>query len=234
MSASRDEEIADLLAFDATPPPLGSALETELSNLAPVATRRPHRQLAIVLVATGLVITTLLVVLGVRADLRQLPTGWMPGVALAWTAGIVAAGWFALIPRRGSMMPRWRLALAAVVATSSTFILLGLLVHPSGPSSIHYGWERFGHGHPCLKLGLATALVPVLVGAWFARGIAPVRSRWIAAALGALGGSAGGLLLHLYCRIADGPHIGLIHGGVVICAVLIASVLLPRITSTRP
>ncbi len=233
MSAPSEDEIAHMLAVDAMAPPLGPALEAELADLASVTTRRPRRQLAIVLGVAGIVITALLVVLGIRADLPELPAGWIPGVAVAWATGIVAAGWFALIPRRGSMMPRWRPALAVVVGTSSAFVLLGILVHPAGPSSIHYGWESFGRGHPCLELGLATAIFPVLVGAWFVRGIAPVRSRWIAAAVGASGGCAGGLLLHLYCRIADGPHIGLIHGGVVVCAAVIAGLLLPRITVIR-
>ncbi len=233
MSAPSDDEVARLLAFDAVAPPLSPALEAELTDLAPVSPRRPHRQLALVLAVTGLVVIGLLVILGTRADLQQLPTGWIPGVAVCWTAGIIATGWFALVPRRGSMMPRWRLALLVVVVTSSAFVLLGLLVHPAGPSSMHYGWERFGRGHPCLELGLATALVPVLAGAWFIRGIAPVRSRWIAATVGAIGGCAGGLLLHFYCRIADGPHIGLIHGGVVVCAAVIASLVLPRITVIR-
>ncbi len=228
-----DDEVVRLLTFDEVAPPLGPALEAQLADLAPVLPRRPHRQLALVLAVTALVVIGLLVLLKTRADLHQLPTGWIPGVAGLWAIGILATGWFALVPRRGSMMPRWRLAFVGVVVTSSAFVLLGLLVHPAGPSSMHLGWERFGHGHACLELGLATSIVPVLAGAWFLRGIAPVQARWIAAAVGALGGCAGGLLLHLYCRIADGPHIGLFHGGVVGCAAVIAGLVLPRLTMTR-
>ena len=84
--------------------------------------------------------------------------------------------------------------------------MLGLALHPSGPSSQAYGADRFVHGHTCLELGLATALVPVVIGAIFLRGALPVGSRWIAAALGAGGGCLGGLVLHLHCHIADGLH----------------------------
>ena len=120
-----------------------------------------------------------------------------------------------------------------VAVTSCAYVLLGLLLHPSGPSSAIYGRERFAAGHPCLELGLATAIVPVILGTWFLRGTAPVRTRWIAALLGAAGGCVGGLLLHFYCRIADGLHIGLIHGGVVGVAALIAAIIVPRAIVVR-
>jgi hypothetical protein len=75
--------------------------------------------------------------------------------------------------------------------------------------------------------------VPVVVGALFLRGALPVSSRWIAAALGAGGGCLGGLVLHLHCHIADGLHVGVIHGGVVIIAALLSAALAPRATD-RP
>ena len=130
-------------------------------------------------------------------------------------------------------MPRWRWAAASAIVTSIGFIALGLLVHPSGPSSVHYDWARFAHGHTCLEIGLATAVVPVIVGALCLRGALPVGSRWIAAALGAGGGCLGGLVLHLHCHVADGLHIGLVHGGVVVVAAMLAAALAPRATD-RP
>ena len=97
-------------------------------------------------------------------------------------------------------------------------------------ASLYYGLERFGKGHWCLELGLATALVPVVIGSLALRRALPVGSRWIAAALGAGGGCLGGLVLHLHCRIADPMHIGLIHGGVVLVAALLSAALVPRAT----
>jgi hypothetical protein len=117
--------------------------------------------------------------------------------------------------------------------TSVGFVALGLLVHPSGERSVHYGTEHFARGHTCLEIGLATALVPVVVGALFLRGALPVGSRWIAAALGAGGGCLGGLVLHLHCHVTDGLHVGLIHGGVVVLAALLSAALAPRATDRR-
>lgn len=219
--------------FEVVPPPLGAALDAELATLKPVATRRPRRQVAIFLGVAVVVFAAAISVLGTRADLHQLPAGWMPVVAILWIAGMAAAVWVSLVPRSGSVMPRWRLAALLTLATSGTYVVLGLVLHPSGPSSLHYGWERFVRGHGCLELGLATALVPVIVGRWFLRGVAPVRTRWVAAAVGAAGGCVGGLLLHFYCKIADGPHIGLIHGGVVGAAAIIAALVVPRTTWSR-
>jgi hypothetical protein len=75
--------------------------------------------------------------------------------------------------------------------------------------------------------------VPVVGGALLLRGALPVGSRWIAAALGAGGGSLGGLVLHLHCRVTDGLHVGLIHGGVVAVSALLAAALVPRATELR-
>jgi hypothetical protein len=124
-------------------------------------------------------------------------------------------------------------AAISVAITSVSFVMFGLAVHPSGPSSTHHGVAYLYHGHGCLELGLATALVPVVIGAIFLRGALPVGSRWIAAALGAGGGCLGGLVLHLHCDIADGLHVGLLHGGVVIVAALLSAAIVPRASDVR-
>ena len=113
---------------------------------------------------------------------------------------------------------------------AAAFMILGLLVHPRGPSSVELGWGKFHHGHGCMELGLLTALVPVALGALVLRGALPVGARWAAAGLGAAGGSLGGLVLHLHCPIADALHLGLVHGGVVLVAALISAAIVPRAT----
>ncbi|HEY5926269.1 MAG TPA: NrsF family protein [Kofleriaceae bacterium] len=215
------------------PPPLSAALEAELGALAPVAPRRPWRQLAIVAIASLVYGAGLLVALDMRRDMHELPNSWVVATAIAWLLGFAVPCYLALVPRSGAVMPRWRWAAASAIVTSLAFIMLGLVVHPSGPSSTHYGWHDFARGHTCLEIGLATALLPVIVGAVFLRGALPVGSRWIAAALGAGGGCLGGLVLHMHCHIADGLHVGLIHGGVVVVAALLAAALVPR-TTDRP
>lgn len=214
------------------PPPMSPALEAELGALAPVRTRRPLRDLAI-LVAVSLVYASgLVLVIALRDDMAELPVGWLVIAGLAWLLGFLVPCSLALVPRRGAVVPRWRPAAIAVVVASVGFVLLGLAIHPMGPSSVSYGWEHFGRGHTCLEIGLATALVPVVIGALFLRGALPVGSRWIAAALGAGGGGLGGLVLHLHCHVADGLHVGLVHGGVVIVAALLSAAIVPR-ASTR-
>jgi hypothetical protein len=215
------------------PPPLGDALERELSDLAPVKTRRPLRQLA-VLVAVSLVYgTALVVLLTMRDDMMELPMGWLAGVALGWLLGFLVPCYLALAPRAGSMTPRWQIAAVAAVVASVGFIALGLAVHPMAPETKSYGSEYFMRGHTCLEVGLVTALVPVVIGAIFLRGALPIGSRWIAAALGAGGGCLGGLVLHLYCDVGDALHIGLVHGGVVLVAALLSAAIVPRATQVR-
>jgi hypothetical protein len=168
----------------------------------------------------------------VRGDLDELPMPWLVAAGLAWLLGFVIPCYLALVPRAGSMMPRRGWAAASAVVASIAFVVLGLFVHPSGAHSHYLGWEHFPRGHSCLEIGVASALVPVVVGALFLRRALPVGSRWIAAALGAGGGCLGGLVLHLHCPITDAPHVGLVHGGVVVVSALLSAALATR--STEP
>lgn len=225
-----DDDLA-MPAF--APPPLGAELEAQLGAIKPVAMRNPTRQLAVLLGASLIYGAGMIALLSKRPDMNELPVMWMVGGAIAWALGFVVPLYLAVMPVEGSMMPRRRLAAGAAITAAVLFVVMGMLIHPSGPSSLHYGTERFLHGHPCLELGLATALVPVILGAVFLRGALPVGSRWIAAALGAGGGSLGGLVLHFHCRITDPMHTGLIHAGVVTVAALLAALLVPRATDVR-
>ncbi|MEJ7601397.1 MAG: NrsF family protein [Kofleriaceae bacterium] len=226
------DPISDLAARPLAPPPaIGGALERELAHLGKVGTRRPLRQLSILVVLSLVYAIGLVVVTATRGDLHQLPMGWLVGAGAGWLFGFLVPSYLALVPRAGSVTPRWQPAAVAAVIASIGFIILGLVIHPMGDNSLVYGWDRFGHGHTCLKFGLATALVPVVVGAIFLRGVLPIGSRWIAAALGAGGGCLGGLVLHFHCRVADGLHVGLVHGGVVVIAALLSAAIVPRASS---
>ncbi len=226
-------EILDELASapPPAPPAMSAELEAEHGKLSPVTPRRPRRQIAVLAAASLAYAGALLAILTVRDDLRGLPVPWILGAGALWFTGFLVPCYLALVPRAGTMMPRWTAAAALAIAASLAFVILGLSIHPSMPGvSRDYGWAHFFRGHGCLWLGLATALVPVLLGVIFLRGALVVRSRWIAAALGAGGGCLGGLLLHMHCPIADGPHIGLIHGGVVVVAAALTAALAPRAT----
>ena len=230
MSDPTDDVLADLAAHPPAAPAMSPALEAELAELKPVALRRPWRHAAIVGMVSLAYAGGLLAVLTVRRDLDELPTGWLVAVGLLWLVGFVVPSSLALVPPAGHMAPRWRAAAIVSLIGSVGFVVLGLVVHPSGPSSDYYGMEHLARGHTCLEIGLATAIAPALLGAVFLRGALPVQSRWVAAALGAGGGSLGGLVLHLHCHVADGMHVGLVHGGVVVVGALLAAALLPRVT----
>jgi hypothetical protein len=212
-------------------PPLSRLLEAELAQLTPVATRRPVRQLALVVALSLIYGAGVLAMLAMRRDLHELPMYWLAGVGVAWLAGFVIPVYLALIPRDGSIMPRWKAAGASAVVGAVGFLLLGLSLHPSGPHSASL--DDFNHGYGCLELGVATAIVPVVAGALFLRGTLPVGSRGIAAALGAGGGSLGGLMLHLHCPVTDMLHVGVMHGGVVAVAAVLSALLVPRATDVK-
>jgi hypothetical protein len=215
------------------PPALSPALEAELARLTPVATRRPLRQLALLLAISLIYSTGLVVMLTVRRDVHELPMGWLVSAGLAWLLGFVAPITLATVPRAGSVMPRWRLAGIASVVAAIAMVGLGLMLHPAGEHSVALGWDGMTRGYGCLAHGLETAIVPVVIGTIFLRRTLPLGSRWVAAGLGAGGGSLGGLVLHLHCPVADGLHVGLVHGGVIAIAALLAAALVPRATELR-
>ncbi len=215
------------------PPPLSSVLEAELAQLTPVATRRPMRQLVLLVGISLIYGAGLIAMLAMRRDAGALPIAWLAGAGLAWMLGFVVPVYLATVPRAGAVTPRWKLAGIASVLGSVGFVTLGLLLHPSAAGSVSLGSENFWRGYGCLGIGLGAALVPAVVGTIFLRGALPVGSRWAAAALGAGAGSLGGLVLHLHCSITDALHVGLIHGGVVGVAALVAAALVPRATDVR-
>jgi Negative regulator of sigma F len=225
-------DIVDVLGGARPPkaPPMSAALEAELGKLTAVKPRRPMRELGVMVVLSLLYGAGLVVMFSVRGDLRELPMPWLVAAGLAWLLGFVVPCYLALVPPRGSMQPRWRLAAACAVVASIGFVVLGLFVHPSGAHSKYIGWEHLPRGHGCLELGVASALVPVVIGALFLRRALPVGARWVAAALGAGGGCLGGLVLHLHCPVTDAPHVGLVHGGVVIVSALLSAALVTRTT----
>jgi hypothetical protein len=130
-----------------------------------------------------------------------------------------------VVPPRGQVMPRWRTAGLASLAAGALLVTLGLLLgsdaspYPVGPATV----LRYGRG--CLEAGVLTAVVPVALAALLVRGSLPVGRRWSAAALGAAGGSLGGLALEFHCPLGERFHLGLIHGGVVLASALIAVVV---------
>ena len=198
------------------PPALSPALEAELAQLTPVATRRPLRQLALLIAISLIYGAGLVVMLAVRHDIHELPMGWLVSTGLAWLLGFIVPITLATVPAAGSVMPRWRLAGIASMVAAIAMIGLGLVLHPAGEHSVtSLGWDGVVHGYGCLANGLETAIVPVVIGTIFLRRALPVGSRWVAAGLGAGGGSLGGLVLHLHCPVADGLHVGLVHGGVI-------------------
>lgn len=215
------------------PPPLSQGLEAELAQLRPVAIRRPLRQLAMLFALSAVYGAGLVVMLAVRRDLHELPMGWLVSTGLAWVVGFIVPVTLATLPRAGSMLPRWRLAGIAAGVAAVAMIGLGLVLHPAGPHSTVLGWDGVVHGYGCLANGLETAIVPVVVGTICLRRTLPIGSRWVAAGLGAGGGSLGGLVLHLHCPVADGLHVGLVHGGVIALSALLAAALVPRVTELR-
>ena len=236
---SQDDRIDDTLRALGTPrlppPPLAPALEAELSRLTPAAPRKPRRQFLLVAALSLIYGGLLLLFLHLRPDLMGLPRLWLIVYCTAWLASFLVITWLVLVPGPGRVMPNWRHAGMGAALALVCFVAGGLLFdrHVPGVSvMLEPSLGNVLRGARCLFLGTVTAVVPVILGALLLRGALPVGSRWAGAAMGAAGGSLGGLMLHLHCPVADAVHLGVVHGGVVLVSAVVGALVIPRATRT--
>jgi len=217
-------------------PDLGAEIESELRSMQPCKPRSPGRELLLLGLVSLMYLGTLLGALRFRADLNALPRLWLVTYLGAWAISFLGLSYLVLVPAKSRVMPSWRVAALLGVSSAVGFILAGLFIARDVPgvSSVYpaTAQDLAAHGHYCLRWGITTALIPIALGVLFLRGAVPVGDRWTAAALGAGGGSLGGLMLHLHCPIADYLHLGLIHGGVVVLSALLTALIAPRFLST--
>jgi hypothetical protein len=227
-----DAVLSEIAATDAGAPPVSAELSREVDAGGPIETRRPMRQLAFAAAASLAYMAALVVLFKLRRDLAHLPRMWLVAYLAAWFSGFLAILALVLIPPRGSVMPRWRMAAVFAVAAGAAFTTGGLALARSVPGLSTMYEPTVGtvlsHSYYCLTMGMVNAALPIGLGVLALRGAAPVRSGWVAAALGAAGGCLGGLFLHLHCPITERFHLGLIHGGVVVLAAAVAALVLAR------
>lgn len=226
-----ERSLSALAAAPIEAPPMSEDLARELEALAPARTRSPRRQLALVVGLSLLYGGVILALLGLRSDVEQMPGMWLVGGGTLWLVSFGAITWMVVVPPREQVMPRWRWA-AALAALAAVLFVAGGLLRPEAAVQATAAHDLslaswFDRGQRCLRWGLTVALVPVVLSALVVRGAVPVGSRWTAAAIGAAGGSLGGLVLHLHCHVGERFHIGLAHGGVIVVAAAIAALVAP-------
>jgi uncharacterized membrane protein YqjE len=226
-----ERSLSALAAAPIDAPPMSEDLARELEGLTPARTRSPRRQLGMVVGLSLLYGGVILALLGLRHDAEHLPRMWLVGGGTLWLASFGAITWMVVVPPRDQVMPRWRWA-AALAAVAAVVFVAGGILRPEHGVQAGAGYDLslvswLDRGQRCLRWGLTVAVVPVVLSALVVRGAVPVGSRWTAAAIGAAGGSLGGLVLHLHCGVAERFHIGLAHGGVIVLAAAIAALVAP-------
>jgi hypothetical protein len=212
---------------------MGELLERELAGLRPVATRRPNRQLAVLLAVSLVAAAALTTALTLRRDLELLPRVWLLLYCLGWAIAFIGLSALAVLPRRGQVMPAWRVAGTVAAGAGGGFVIAGLLLSRTVPGMSSEvgasGSDLWHYGRGCLATGVAGALAPVALGILFLRRAIPVGPAWVGAALGAGGGALGGLVLHLHCPITHPTHLGLVHGGAVVVSALLGALAARRL-----
>ena len=229
----RDEAPTLFARANAKAPPPGPALLAAVDGMKPVQARVPARTLAAIAAAGAALPALSLLRGGVRGDLDALPTAWVAGMALAWTAGLLATLLGATLPRRGSVLPDGAAAGRAALLAGATLLLLGLFATVDAPghtTAVSPTVAGFGAAWlHCIASGLKATVPLLLAGGMGLRGLLPVGGARIAAALGAAGGAMAGLDLHFVCSFGGGLHVGLAHAGGIAVGAALGLLTLPRL-----
>ena len=232
-----DEHLNYIASQDMPPPPaLPAAFLDEIQSSEPVKTRVPKRDWALYILLSAAISGVFLYFGGFRSDMQGLTMAWIVVYAAFWIIGFGVISRLAIVPNKESMMPAfqrclWATGVACVLAIGVGFVaphLVADLPHTHEDDVV----AVMKHGQKCLRFGIASAIVPTLLGLFLLRGIAPMRSKRVAATIGAAGGALAGCMLHFHCSMNGSIHLGLAHGGVVVISALIAilfsSTLVPK------
>src|SRR5262249_47264388 len=155
-----------------------------------------------------------------RPDLAYLPTAWLIAVGGAWLSGFLVPIGFALLPRRGAVLPDGARAAASAIVVAVGLMALGAVFPREAPG--HSVTLPLPIGiRNCGLFALIFSIIPVTVGLIASRRALPVGAWRVGAALGAASGALAGLNLHLLCPVGGASHLALAHGGAVaICALV--------------
>jgi len=220
---------------EALPPP-SSALMTAIAASERKSPRVPAKRLALLVALGALQVGGMALALGLRREITELPKLWYGAYLAAWALSFVALGWATQIPPKGRVMPRaWFGAFGLVAAV--LFMAGGVLFAEDVPGRSTMYEPTFAnvlHYAPyCTSVGLASSILPIILAGFLLRGATPRGARRIGLGVGAAAGSLGGLTLHLHCPIAEGTHLGFVHGGVVAIAALAGAFAVPLISRLR-
>jgi len=201
-----------------TAPPPSPALLGVLDNTGPVRGRAPARSLLIVALVACAYPAWTLVSSPLRAARGSLSLAWFAGVAALWFAGFAVPLAFAIVPRRGQVLPDGDRALRVALLAAAGLIGVSCFV-PGFASSSFASPSRTWPG--CLIASATLTAPTLLAGALVLRRVALVGSWRLGAALGAAGGALAGLTLHLTCANARPAHVALGHGGGIVLGAIL-------------
>jgi hypothetical protein len=192
-------------------PPPAPALLAAVGSMQPVATRIPARAFA-TLLAVGLGTAAIAILgVGVRTDAGELPPAWLIGIGLVWfTGGPLLLG-YAVLPRRGHVLPDAGRAGQAAAILAVGLLAFGFLAAPPGENRVSPPFLT-GLFH-CGRLALLLILPVLIAGILLLRPVQLVGMGKVAAAYGAAGGAWAGVTLHTVCAVGGSLHVGFAHGG---------------------
>ena len=225
-----DEQLG-AMADMSVPAPSAALLEMVRMGGAS-ATRKPWRDLGVIVGVAGALAVLYTWRAGVRSDLAALPSIWFYATLAAWTFAFVTPLAVALMPRRGSVLAdSGRAALLALaVPTLVTAMSIWLRVDAPGATVIPAAEQQLHYIRSCLTTGLMMAAIP-LVASFIAlrRAALPSDTRWLGAAIGAANGSLAGGILHAHCSMGGVLHVTMGHASAATVGAIVGAIVVPAV-----
>lgn len=204
-------------------PPPSPALLQRLASLAPVRTRRPLVEVAMVAMASLAAMTALLVASGVRLDARTL--GVVSG-SLGCALGFAVLLWWALVPPRGQVLPLRPASGRRLLVVWA--LMVGALLLAGHDSALEPARLFLSRSRSCLVFGSAAAMVPALLTLLFLRRALETGGWRLGLAVGGAAGALGGLCLELHCGNPYVAHIVVAHGGAILLPAALGALLVRK------
>ncbi len=203
-------------------------IEALVADLRPVRRVEPRHGLAVVLVATAVVVGVVWLVFGLRADILAgtphpmvlLRAGTLLLLGIAALVAVLAAA----RPGVGRASTGWRWALAAALLFPVTSIVVSLLNGGFPPSDLHAS-----SGPWCLKIsGASGLLIGGALTLWLRQGAptSPDRAGWL---VGLAAGSFGAFAYSLHCPSVTVTYVGLWYTAAVALCALVGRLTAPRL-----
>lgn len=205
-------------------PPIPTDIEKDLGALGAVRPRTPANQFGTIIGLSLVFAGVVVAFVSLRQNLATVPLLFWLACAVALLLGFTLPLYLAVVPPKGSMFPRQRLATVVAFVAAIAIVGLSLISAVVGEDPM----AALANCHGCLRISALVALAPVALVCFVLRRSFIRVSRLFAASIGMSAGCLGFTAIELCCANPDMWHILFTHVGIIGVAGALGALTIPR------